>query len=311
MKRILVLGGAHLDRRGHLSGDTIMGASNPGSWSEDVGGGGFNAARNLARLGHAVKMVAPRGGDDAGERVAAAVREAGVEDCPFVFLDRATPSYTAVLTHDGNLVVALADMELYRLFSPRRLQIRALRERFEEADLVLCDANLPAETLNAVAGRARLLGKPLAAIGISPAKIVRFAGCLEEIDFLFMNVAEAEALVGRRTDDPAEWPALLQQKGLTGGVVTQGAGSVVAFLRGQTLLLDPPAAEIVDVTGAGDALAAGFIDAMLELGDLSQALRIGTAAALLTLRSPYSVSSELSRMALQAELRRVGQPEVS
>ncbi|MGO8078165.1 PfkB family carbohydrate kinase, partial [Rhizobium leguminosarum] len=38
-------------------------ASNPGTWFEEPGGGGFNAARNLARLGFQVTMISPRGGD--------------------------------------------------------------------------------------------------------------------------------------------------------------------------------------------------------------------------------------------------------
>lgn len=309
MKKILVLGGAHIDRRGRLSGETAMGASNPGHWIEDTGGGGFNAARNLARLGHAVQMVAPRGGDDAGERVAAAAREAGVEDCPFVFLDRPTPSYTAILANDGNLVVALADMELYRFFTLRRLRIRALRERFAAADFVLCDANLPADTLEAIATYAHENGKPIAAIGVSPAKVARLAGCLHRIDFLFMNAAEAEALAGERPESPKGWPELLRAMGLKGGVVTQGGGQAVAFSQAETVLLAPPPATIVDVTGAGDALAAGFIHALLEGKSLSQALRSGTAGALIALRSPRSVADDLSQGALDHELLRLSEPQ--
>ena len=44
---ILVMGGAHVDRRGRIAGDTAPGASNPGSWFVEAGGGAFNAARNL------------------------------------------------------------------------------------------------------------------------------------------------------------------------------------------------------------------------------------------------------------------------
>ncbi|OKP63051.1 carbohydrate kinase, partial [Ensifer adhaerens] len=123
---IAVFGGAHIDRRGRISGTTAPGSSNPGSWFEEAGGGGFNAARNLARLGHSVRMISTRGGDAAGEMVTAAAAAAGVIDSPLTFLDRQTPSYTAILENDGNLVIALADMELYRLFSPRQLQRRAL-----------------------------------------------------------------------------------------------------------------------------------------------------------------------------------------
>ena len=121
MARILAIGGAHIDRKGWLDGPHRPGVSNPGRWEVEAGGGAFNAARNLARLGHQVTLVAPRGGDAAAGMVAEAAAQAGIEDCPLTFLDRATPSYSAILEPDGNLVTALADMALYDLI-PARLR---------------------------------------------------------------------------------------------------------------------------------------------------------------------------------------------
>ena len=223
-REITVLGGAHIDRRGRISDTTVPGASNPGTWFEEAGGGGFNAARNLARLGHRVRMISPRGGDPAGEMVAAAAAAAGVIDCPFTFLDRKTPSYTAILERDGNLVIALADMDLYGLFSPRRLQQRATRELLAASDLVLMDANLPAETLTALVGAAAGTSRILAGIAVSPAKVVRYSQSLTGLDFLFMNEAEARALTGAEAGAVEEWPSLLRSAGLSGGV-TDGEGS--------------------------------------------------------------------------------------
>ena len=60
VRTILVMGGAHVDRRGRIAGETAPGASNPGAWFVEAGGGAFNAARNLARLGHQVRLVSPR-----------------------------------------------------------------------------------------------------------------------------------------------------------------------------------------------------------------------------------------------------------
>jgi sugar/nucleoside kinase (ribokinase family) len=302
-RHILVLGGAHLDRRGRIAGATAPGASNPGSWLEEAGGGGFNAARNLARLGFAVRMISPRGGDAAGDSVAQAALAAGIDDRPFVFLDRRTPSYTAILEKDGNLVVALADMELYRLFSPRRLRIRAVRDAFAAAELVFCDANLPQETVSAIAALCTAERKPLAAIGISPAKIVRLKPSLAALDYLFMNEAEAEALTGQRPQLPEGWPALLRQAGLRCGVVTRGRGDMIGFDQHQSFALLPPEiAEVADVTGAGDALAAGIVGARLSGMAFSEALRWGAAAAALTVQSPQAAADNLSRTALAAIL---------
>ncbi|MBO9098573.1 MULTISPECIES: carbohydrate kinase family protein [unclassified Rhizobium] len=310
-RQILVLGGAHIDRRGRIFGETDPGASNPGAWFEEPGGGGFNAARNLARLHHDVRMVSPRGGDALGDMVASAAREAGVDDRPFVFLDRTTPSYTAIIEKDGNLVIALADMELYKLFSPRRLLIRAIRDSFASADLILFDANLPAETLAAIARKAVDLGKPLAAIAISPAKVVRLKPCLADIDYLFLNQSEAAALTGSRPDDPLQWVSQLQALGLKGGVITRGQQPLVAFDGRITLTLEPPAVDdVADVTGAGDSLAAGVLSALMDGLDLAEAVRHGAAAAAITVQSPFATAANLSPQHLRQVLTLVGAPKI-
>lgn len=293
--KILVLGGAHIDRRGRIAGETAPGASNPGTWFEEPGGGGFNAARNLARLGFDVTMISPRGGDPIGEMVSEAADFAGINDRPFVFLDRKTPSYTAIIETDGNLVIALADMELYRFFVPRRLSIRWVRDAFAVTDFILFDANLPEETAAAIVARAKALGKPVAAIAISPAKVVRLLPCLEDIDYLFLNEAEAAALIGQRPEDADAWPSLLADIGVTGAVVTRGQRELVAFKDGRALVLQPPISETVaDVTGAGDSLAAGTLSALMLGLPLEEAVRHGTAAAALTVQSRHAVNENLS-----------------
>ncbi|TPP11308.1 carbohydrate kinase family protein [Rhizobium glycinendophyticum] len=300
---ILAVGGAHLDRRARISGDTKPGASNPGRWFEEPGGGVFNAARNLARLGRAVRLIAPRGGDAAGQAVADAAERAGIEDWPVVFLDRATPSYTAILENDGNLVIALADMALYDAFVARRLRARSMRESLTVARHLLCDANLPPETLSALAASAARLGRGVSAIAISPAKVVRLRGAFPHLDHLFMNGAEAEAIAGIRADQPEDWPTLLRACGLRGGSVTSGSGRTIAFDAERIAVIEPATIKTIgDVTGAGDAFASGFLHARLAGGDLCEALRLGTACAAITLASPHATDENLSAARLDTQL---------
>ncbi|KWT80861.1 carbohydrate kinase family protein [Agrobacterium radiobacter] len=311
MKKILVLGGAHIDRRGMIETETAPGASNPGSWMEEAGGGGFTAARNLSRLGFQVRIIAPRGGDVTGEAVAGAAKQAGVEDTPFTFLDRRTPSYTAILERDGNLVIALADMDLYKLFTPRRLKIRAVREAITASDILLCDANLPDDTLTALGLVARACEKPLAAIAISPAKAVKLKAALGDIDILFMNEAEARALTGETAANVRDWPDILRKAGLCGGVVTRGASEVVAFNGTEKAIPHPPLIrEVKDVTGAGDAMASGYLAAIAEGKTIAEALRQGAAAAAITVQSPFATSHELSKDSVEAMLGLVPQAEM-
>ncbi|MCJ8238939.1 carbohydrate kinase family protein [Peteryoungia algae] len=300
---ILAIGGAHIDRRARILGDTKPGASNPGAWFEEAGGGVFNAACNLSRLGRAVRLIAPRGGDAAGQMVADAASRAGLEDQPVMFLDRATPSYTAILERDGNLVIALADMALYDAFTARRLKARSLRDSLALAGHVLTDANLPADTLTTLAASCHAAGKGISAIAISPAKVIKFRAALPHLSHLFMNGAEAEAIAGERPEGPEDWPALLRARGLRGGTVTSGSGPTIAFDPDGMALIEPlPLEKIADVTGAGDAFAAGFLDARLTGASLAEALRHGTASAAITLASLNATDENLSQERLASQL---------
>ncbi len=308
LPRLLAVGGAHIDRRGHVSGTYVPGTSNPGVLREEIGGVVFNALRNAVQRGVSGALLSVRGGDAAGEAVAGAIAAAGVDDLSAVFLDRRTPSYTALLDADGELIAGLADMELYEIAFPRQTRRSALRDAAAAADAVLCDANVPAAALEKLA--AACVAKPLHAIAISPAKAVRLAGLLPRIACLFMNRAEARRLAGAGDDaEPAALAAALRDKGLAAGVITAGSAGATGFDAGGTFSVAAPAARrIADVTGAGDALAGAAVAALMRGLPLPAALREGLAAAMLTVESDSAVV-RLDAKAFTAALALVPQPE--
>lgn len=297
--RILAVGGAHVDRRGQMTSPFVPGASIPGTMREDVGGGAFNALRSAVQRGAKGAIVSLRGGDAAGDAVARAIALAGIEDLSAVFLDRSTPSYTALLDSGGDVVAALADMQLYEIAFPKQLRRARLREEIAAADAVLCDANLPAAGLQRLASLAA--GKPVFAIAISPAKAVRMADVLPALACLYMNRREATALAGAAGDDETI-VGRLRALGLARGVITQGGGPVIGFDAFRVLSATPPRPRgIADVTGAGDALAGAMTAALLGGEPFAGALREGIAASLLAVECPTS-APELSREAFSDAL---------
>ena len=306
--RILAVGGAHIDRRGQMTGTFVPGASIPGTMREDVGGGAFNALRNAVLRGAKGALLSMRGGDAAGDAVARAIAQAGISDLSAVFLDRATPSYTALLDSDGDVVAALADMQLYEMAFPKQLRRAKMREEIAAADAVLCDANIPATGLQRLAELAE--GKPLFAIAISPAKAVRLADVLPTLACLYMNRREAAALAGMGSDDSTKAiVGRLRKLGLARGVITQGSDPVIGFDAPRIVSVAPPTPQkIADVTGAGDALAGAMTVALLNGLPFGEALREGMAAALLAVESPTSVP-EMPKHAFADALALVPAPE--
>lgn len=298
--KLLAVGGAHVDRRGRVSGIFVPGASNPGAMSEDVGGGVFNALRNAAQRGVEAALMSVRGADSAGDNVARAIAGANIRDLSAVFLDRATPSYTALVDRDGEVLAGLADMQLYELAFDKQLRRSKAREEVAAADAVLTDANLPAAALARLAGLCA--GKPLFAIAISPAKAVRLSPIMNRLACLFMNRREAAGLAA--TSEEAGATALarrLGELGLAAGVITAGSAALTGFDSGGVFTITPPdAGPVADATGAGDALAGVTAAAMLRGQPLRRALREGIAAAVLTVRSPLAVAAISDRALAEA-----------
>ncbi|RWD82789.1 carbohydrate kinase family protein [Mesorhizobium sp.] len=306
--RILALGGAHIDRRGQVSGAYVPAASNPGVMREDVGGGVFNALRSVVKRGVSASLLSVRGGDAAAETVASAIARAGIADLSVVFLDRTTPSYTALIDSEGELIVGFADMGLYDLAFPKQIRRAKVREAIAEADAILCDANLPTAALERLVAQAG--DRPIFAIAISPAKVVRLAPLLGNLSLLFMNRREAAALAGADMSG-LELVKELRRVGLTAGVVTAGGAPVLGFDESGVFAIDPPAARrVADVTGAGDALTGATVAALLRGQPLRAALREGVAAAMLAIESAeavpaFTTSSFAQALALVPEAREV------
>ncbi|WP_295813978.1 carbohydrate kinase family protein [uncultured Nitratireductor sp.] len=302
--RLLAVGGAHMDRRGRLDAPHIPATSNPGRMREEVGGGIFNAARMAGRRGIFVSLLSLRGGDASGEAVARAIEAAGFEDLSATFLDRATPSYTAVLDDDGELITGVADTELYDVAFAKQMRRSRTRDAAAAATAILCDANMPADAVGQLA--AIRGGAPLYAVAVSPAKAARLVQSFAAIDALFMNAREARGLAGLGADvSVLQAPRALRAHGLAAGVITEGGRPVTVFSGDDLWLIEPPRIDtVVDVTGAGDALAGASIAALMRGLPLQEAVREGVAASGLAVISA-SAAPEFDDTAFNAALARV------
>jgi sugar/nucleoside kinase (ribokinase family) len=182
-------------------------------------------------------------------------------------------------------------MGLYERVFAKLVGRRAVRDAVGNADAALCDANLPEPALEKLAGLAS--SKPLFAVAVSPAKVVRMRSILPRIACLFMNRREAAALSGGDAgDEPVAMARLLAAAGLASGVISAGKESAVGFdAAGVFAVAPPPPRRTADSTGAGDALAGAAIAALMQGIGLREALREGLAAALLTVETDAAVAA--------------------
>lgn len=283
---VTVFGSVVADTRLVTEAPARPGTSNPATSRERSGGVGRNVAMALARMGLAIRLSSRVGEDAAGQALVDELRAAGIDTGGIESSARhPTARYWAVLEPSGELVIGLADMAVFAEHGAAAVEQVAARP----AAAWFIDCNLPAATL------ALLLDHPkrpalVAADTVSAAKALRLRGHLARLDLLFTNAAEAAALVG--PGPPAELARRLVAQGVGAVVLGQGAAGLVLADATGVHALDALAVPVVDVTGAGDALAAGVLAARLAGLELAAACRIGRLAAALAVGSDAAVPQD-------------------
>src|SRR5215218_5296876 len=106
--------------------------------------------------------------------------------------------------------------------------------------------------------------------------------CASRADVVFVGLDEAAAVWGCTT--PADVRALLDQPPVV--VVKDGGRAATAFRAGAIVTVTALTVDVVDVVGAGDAFAAGFLAGLFAGRDLTGQLRLGHLTAAAALRSP-------------------------
>lgn len=304
--RVVVIGGANMDIKCRIAGRAAMASSNPGSVLSAPGGVARNIAENLARLGVAASLIGAVGRDAPGRQLLAATAATGVDVRGVLRGPAPTGTYAATLDARGELLVGVAAMDVLERLTPRRLARR--RRLIAAADLVVADSNLPAATLDWLLAFAARRGLRLAIDAVSVPKARRLRPLLRArrpLFALFCNRAEAQALAGRTT--PGTAARRLHDLGVRHVCIGLGRGGVLASSAGAERIAQhrapTPAGDVVDVTGAGDAMVAGTLFGLLNGESLATAARYGQAAAALTRAGAQSVSPRLSARAIARCIR--------
>ena len=291
--------GAHMDIAARLFAPPVAGSSNPGRLVHQPGGAGLNAASVAAALGLSSSLAGPVGDDGHGLEIRKAVAVRGIADHLVTVHGKPSGSYTAVMAPDGEMVIGIADLALYETVDAPWFSENC-GEALEAANLWFLSANLAADTVADLAEMAVNKGcAVLAAATISPAKSVRLRPCLSRIDLLFTNLKEARALVDAPGADAVQLARTLIDEGTKAGVISQGAGPAIFWENGTLGTVAPPrVGAIVDVNGAGDALAGATLAGLARGRTLGEALPSAIMAAQMTLAAPepFVEGLELARL---------------
>lgn len=250
-----------------------------GTLEVHTAGAEMNVAVGLARLGHRSAFVGRVGTDPFGARILDSLRSAGV-DVSAVRQDPRRPTGIYLKDHDGtrtsvyyyregSAAAAMSPADLgFLAGDPRWIHVTGITAALSPSCAALLD-----ELLLTRPRRARISFDvnhrpslwPRARAGQTLLDLARRA------DLVFVGRDEAAELWG--TDSAEDVRRLLPD---VPALVVKDAASRATSIRGRRVTTVPSlSVRVVEVVGAGDAFAAGYLSATLQDADERTALRYG------------------------------------
>jgi pseudouridine kinase len=293
---VLVVGAAGIDLKASPHQSLILKADNPGIIRRSFGGVARNIAENLTRLELNTVFLSAVGAGVEGDSLMNYCQIAGMNmDYVKRETDHHTGTFLAVMDEHSDMAFAISDFGIMETVNAAYLESH--RDLFAVARMIVIDLNL---TPSAIAKVFELAGEyhvPVIADPTAPLLAHKLCTYLDRTYLVTPNAAETTLLCGLEVhdhDSAIQAARHLIKLGTEIAIVTLGMqGLVYADAKSKGHI---PAIEttIVDTTGAGDALTAGLIFGLVNEIPLDEALRLGVTAAVITLRSPCSVSPDLT-----------------
>jgi D-beta-D-heptose 7-phosphate kinase / D-beta-D-heptose 1-phosphate adenosyltransferase len=289
-RRILVVGDLMLDRFsygnvGRISPEAPAAIISLDRIEEAVGGAG-NVARNIGSLDAHCDLLGMIGTDEAATAICRCLTalphvEAHLVHAP----ERVTTVKSRFVAHLHNTHLLRADFEDTSEISPELQQkvVRIAAELMPQVDAVLLSdyskGLLTDAAITSIIAHAQNAGK-FVVVDPKGRNYERYAGA----DFITPNLSELGDVVGALVDTEERQLAaarkLLELTRVRAILVTRGEnGVLVVPADGETASLLATARRVIDVSGAGDTLVAGFTLALASGASITNAARLANYAA--------------------------------
>ena len=298
----VVIGGVNMDIGGTSGQALRSGDSNPGKVRMSLGGVGRNIAHNMSLLGVDTRMLTAFGDDLYAQKIAASCGELGIDISRSLQVPGgATSTYLFIADQNGDMAVAVSDMDIYEHLTPAFLASRA--PLLNNAQVVVMDTNIPAESIAWVAEHINL---PIFVDPVSTVKAEKLRPILGKLHTLKPNRLEAELLAGIRIEtrtDVVRAADILLEAGVHRLFISLGSEGVLAAMGKERLWLSNLPGRMVNTTGCGDAFMGALAWAYLEGMDLRETALAGLAAGAIAMESPETINPAMSATAIRSRMK--------
>lgn len=305
-KPVVVVGSINMDLVAHaaqipLPGQTLSGKD----FTTTPGGKGANQAVAVARLGHPVEMIGRLGQDGFGDSLLSHLQAKGVHTEGVERVKGPSGVALIVVADDGvNTIVVIPGAN--GQVTPAVVEAQA--RRIQNAGVVLCQLELPLETVLRTSEIAASAGVPFL---LDPAPAANLPqGIWKNVSWITPNESEAAHYLAGSELEPDEIARQFLGKGVRGVVLKRGSeGVFIAQSDGHAHWIPPYAVKAVDTVGAGDAFNGGFAVALLEGRDAAAAARFASATAAVSVTRAGAQAAMPTRAEVDALMKTVLQKQ--
>ena len=302
---VLVIGSAVLEISGRTPAALQTGARRFGQIHSSVSGVARNIAENLVRLDIETVLLTAIAEDDIGQHLITHSTLAGIDCGHALRVNGARTAMSLLVYHTEDECTQIDDLSIAAaLDSDYLLEHEWL---FKDAALIVIDATLSDDALDTIFELATRYQVRVCADPTSPLMANRLCDYIESLYLIVPNASETAALCSLAEPATERESAI----GTAQSLVNMGADIAVVTLGEKGLAYADSSGggyiralhtEVVDPAGAGDAFSGAVIFGILNGVPIDEAMRLGVAAASLTLASEDRVLQSLHPDLLYDEL---------
>lgn len=299
MTKVYVIGGATVDLFGIPFHPLKEKDSNPGKLQISFGGVARNIAENLVRMDVPVTFVTALGNDLYGKELLTHCNELGMDlTYSLILNEERTATYMALLDHDNEMHIALSDMQILNCMTQAHLV--PVFESMKSHDVLFMDTNFDAKLIAWMLDHAPC---PVFMDPISKSKVEKLDGLLSKIHTFKPNLLEAQHLSGIQVNQKSDLIALASffiDQGIKQVYISLGKDGLFGLNVNQAILASCEPPDVVNVTGAGDAMMAALIHQYVNQSSMEDAMKYSLTAAAMTVSHEQSVHPSISKEAVES-----------
>ena len=293
---ILVLGASIVDIFGFCGRSYAQRDSIPGHIKISFGGVCRNIAENLARVGVNTQFISTLGDDENGKSILEHSRKLGYNMENSLFLEgESTPTYLAILNHQGEMESAVVDME--SLNKMDEAFVDGKHEVFENAEYTIVDSDNPIlleYILKKYQGKSKFILDP-----VSAKRVKKIRHLMKYFHTIKPNRFETEALCGFKietNDDLRKAGRFFIEQGVKNVFISLDADGIYYITsegeEGTLACCEP--IDVKNVTGAGDSFVAGIGYGYMNNLNIKDTLKYSVAMSIITITHEETINPKMS-----------------